>query len=184
MAGSKGWPYTFDVKRTHRHILRTHDTAISPRALASPQLKTPGKYFQMVRCFRYDDIDSTHLADFSQTGGFIIEEDVNLKHLFGLLKLFAEEFCQTESIKIVPAYFPFTEPSASLYAKHPEMGWIELGGSGIFRPEMLGALGVKQPVIAWGIGLERLAMVKLGTDDIRQLFSQDLSFLRNSKVMY
>ena len=183
VAGSKGWRYAFDVKRTHRHVLRTQDTAISPRALVSPELQVPGKYFQIARCFRYDVIDATHLADFNQIGGFVIEEKVNLRHLFGLLKLFAEEFCQTEQIKITPAYFPFTEPSASLYAKHPELGWIELAGSGIFRPEMCTPLGVKQPVIAWGIGLERLAMIKLGITDIRQLFSQDLAFLRNAGVV-
>ena len=184
MGGSKGWRYQFDTKRTHRHLLRTHDTAISPRALASPELQVPGKYFQMARCFRYDVIDATHLADFNQIGGFVVEEDVNLRHLFGLLKLFAEEFCQTDQIKVTPAYFPFTEPSASLYAKHPEMGWIELAGSGIFRPEMCRPLGVKQPVIAWGVGLERLAMVKLGIQDIRQLFSQDLAFLRTAGVIF
>ncbi|MFH1181845.1 MAG: phenylalanine--tRNA ligase subunit alpha [Candidatus Woesearchaeota archaeon] len=178
----KGWRYSFDVKRTHRHVLRTQDTSISPRMLCSPELKVPGKYFQMVRCFRYDVVDATHLADFNQTGGFVVEEGINLRHLFGLLKMFAEEFCQTDKIKIVPGYFPFTEPSAALYARHPDMGWMELAGAGIFRPEMCIPLGVKAPVIAWGIGLDRVAMFRMGLTDIRQLFSQDLQFLRNSKV--
>ncbi len=181
--GSKGWRYRFDVQRTHRHVLRTQDTSISPRTLSSPKLKIPGKYFQMVRCFRYDVIDATHLADFNQIGGFVVEEGINFRHLIGLLKLFAEEFAKAEQIKVVPAYFPFTEPSAALYAKHPEMGWIELGGSGIFRPEMTHPLGVKAPVIAWGLGVDRLAMFKLGIKDIRQLFSHDLEFLRNVKVI-
>ena len=181
--GSKGWRYTFDIKRTHRFILRTHDTAISPRTLASSSLEIPGKYFQMVRCFRYDVIDATHLSDFSQIGGFVIEDGINFRHLIGLLKLFAKEFAETEEVKVVPAYFPFTEPSAALYAKHPEMGWIELGGSGIFRPEMTHPLGVKTPVIAWGIGVERLAMFKLGIKDIRQLFSHDMEFLRSAKLV-
>jgi phenylalanyl-tRNA synthetase alpha chain len=182
IGGSKGWRYSFDVKRTHRHVLRTHDTAISPKMLCSPKLKIPGKYFQMVRCFRYDVIDATHLADFNQTGGFVVEEGINLRHLCGLLKMFAEEFCNTDKIRIVPGYFPFTEPSAAVYAKHPEMGWIELAGAGIFRPEMCLPLGVKAPVIAWGVGLDRVAMFRMGLKDIRQLFSQDLQFLRNSKV--
>ena len=81
VTGSRGWRYTFDEKRTHRYLLRTQDTAITPRALASPELSIPGKYFQMVRCFRHDVIDATHLADFSQTGGFVVEEEVNLRHL-------------------------------------------------------------------------------------------------------
>ncbi|MBI4439283.1 phenylalanine--tRNA ligase subunit alpha [Candidatus Woesearchaeota archaeon] len=181
--GSRGWRYTFDTERTRRHILRTQDTAISPRVLSSPELRIPGKYFQMVRCFRHDVIDATHLADFNQTGGFVIEEGISFRHLVGLLRLFAKEFANADDVKVVPAYFPFTEPSAALYAKHPEMGWIELAGSGIFRPEMTHPLGVKTPVIAWGVGVERLAMFRFGLKDIRDLFSHDLAFLRNVKVV-
>jgi len=182
--GSKGWRYNFDVEMTRRHILRTHDTSISARTLASKDLKIPGKYFQMARCFRYDVIDATHLPDFNQVGGFVIEEGINFQHLKGLLKMFAEEFAETETIRIKPSYFPFTEPSAELQAKHPEMGWIELAGSGIFRPELVKPLvGKEVPVIAWGVGLDRLAMFKLGIKDIRQLFSHDLEFLRNARVI-
>ncbi|MBI4440520.1 phenylalanine--tRNA ligase subunit alpha, partial [Candidatus Woesearchaeota archaeon] len=181
--GSRGWHYDFDEKRTHRHLLRTQTTACSARMLASKELQIPGKYFAIARCFRYDVIDATHLADFNQTEGFVIEEGLNFRHLIGLLKMFAEEFCQTDRIKITPAYFPFTEPSAELHAKHPELGWIELGGSGIFRPEMLKPLGIDKPVIAWGIGIDRLAMFNLGLNDIRDLFSHDLKFLRNAKVV-
>ena len=182
--GSKGWRYGFDVKRTHRHILRTHDTSISARTLASKDLKIPGKYFQISRCFRYDVIDSTHLPDFNQVGGFVIEEGINFGHLKALLRLFAEEFAETDEIRIKPSYFPFTEPSAELQAKHPEMGWIELAGAGIFRPELVKPLvGKEVPVIAWGVGLDRLAMFKLGIKDIRLLFSHDLGFLRNVKVI-
>ena len=182
--GSKGWRYDFDVKRTHRHILRTHDTSICARTLASKELKIPGKYFQIVRCFRYDIVDATHLPDFNQVGGFVIEEGINFGHLKSLLRMFAEEFAETSEIKIVPGYFPFTEPSAELHAKHPEMGWIELAGSGIFRPELVKPLvGREVPVIAWGFGLDRLAMFKLGIKDIRQLFSHDLNFLRNAKIV-
>ncbi|HLC49876.1 MAG TPA: phenylalanine--tRNA ligase subunit alpha [Candidatus Nanoarchaeia archaeon] len=182
--GSKGWRYDFDVKRTHRHILRTHDTSISARILASKELKIPGKYFQIARCFRYDVVDATHLPDFNQVGGIVIEENANFGHLKSLLRLFAKEFAGTEEIRIKPSYFPFTEPSAELQAKHPELGWIELAGSGIFRPEFVKALtGKDTPVIAWGVGLDRLAMFKLGIKDIRQLFSHDLEFLRNARVI-
>ncbi len=181
--GSRGWRYNFDVKRTYRHVLRTQDTSISPRVLSSQNLKIPGKYFQIVRCFRYDVIDATHLPDFNQTGGFVVDKNLTLRHLFALLRLFAKEFAEADEIKVVPAYFPFTEPSAALYAKHPKMGWIELAGAGMFRPEMTHPLGVKEPVIAWGVGLERLAMFKLGLDDIRQLFSHDLEFLRNVRMI-
>ncbi len=181
--GSRGWRYKFDYKKTARLILRSHDTSISPRTLSSKELQIPGKYFQIVRCFRYDVVDATHNADFDQIGGFVVDEKLNLRHLFGLLRLFAKEFCGTDEIKVVPSYFPFTEPSAALYAKHPNLGWIELAGAGIFRPEMTVPLGVDKPVIAWGIGLGRVAMFKLGLKDIRQLFSHDLEFLRNAKVV-
>lgn len=182
--GSKGWGYDFDVKRTHRHILRTHDTSISARTLASNELKIPGKYFQISRCFRYDVVDATHLPDFNQVGGFVIEEGINFGHLKSLLRMFAEEFAETDEIRIKPGYFPFTEPSAELQAKHPEFGWIELAGSGIFRPELVKPLvGKEVSVIAWGVGLDRLAMFRLGIKDIRQLFSHDLNFLRNVKVI-
>jgi len=181
--GSKGWRYTFDVKRTARHILRTHDTSISARTLASKDLKIPGKYFQIARCFRYDVIDATHLSDFNQVGGFVIEEGVNFTHLKGLLKMFAEEVGECDRIRIRPGYFPFTEPSCELDAYHPELGWIELGGAGIFRPELVNPLvGTQKPVIAWGLGIDRLAMFKLGIKDIRELFSSNLEFLKYTKV--
>jgi len=179
--GSKGWQYKFDLKRTHRHLLRTQGTALSARTLANKDLEIPGKYFAIARCFRYDVIDATHLADFNQVEGIVVEKGLNIKHLFGLLEMFAREFAGAEEIKIMPGYFPFTEPSATLYAKHPEMGWLELGGSGIFRPEMTKPLGVNIPVIAWGIGIDRIAMFKLGIKDIRELFSHDLNTLRNIK---
>ena len=182
--GSKGWRYEFDVKRTHRHMLRTQGTACSARMLASKDLQIPGKYFAIARCFRYDVTDATHLSDFFQTEGIVVEEGLNFRHLKGLLRMFAEEFAETYQIKIVPGYYPYTEPSASLYAKHPQLDWIELGGSGIFRPEMVKPLlGREVPVLAWGIGIDRLSMFKLGIKDIRQLFSHDLEFLRNAKVV-
>jgi len=180
--GSRGWRYDFDIQRTYRHLLRTQGTACSARTLASPELKIPGKYFAIARCFRYDVIDATHNCDFFQTEGIVVEEGLNLQHLIGLLKLFAKEFAGAEEVKVTPAYFPFTEPSAQISAKHPQMGWIELGGSGIFRPELTKPLGINVPVIAWGIGIDRIAMFKLGLNDIRQLFSYDLEFLRNVKV--
>jgi len=182
--GSKGWHYEFDAKRTHRHMLRTQGTACSARMLASKELQIPGKYFSIARCFRYDVIDATHLVDFYQTEGIVVEDGLNFRHLKGLLKMFAEEFAEADRIKITPGYFPFTEPSAELHAKHPELGWIELAGSGIFRPELVKPLvGREVPVLAWGIGIDRIAMFKLGLKDIRQLFSHDLEFLRNAKVI-
>ncbi|MEK6854485.1 MAG: phenylalanine--tRNA ligase subunit alpha, partial [Nanoarchaeota archaeon] len=182
--GGKGWRYEFSEEKTARLIMRSQTTACSARKLASADLKNPGKYFAIGRCFRCDVIDAKHLADFNQVEGIVVEEGINLRHLIGLLKLFAKEFCNTDKVKVVPSYFPFTEPSAALYAKHPSLGWIELGGAGIFRPEMVKPLvGRHAPVIAWGIGIDRIAMFRLGLDDIRELFSHDLGFLRTARVV-
>lgn len=182
--GSTGWNYTFDAERTLRQLLRTQGTACSARKLASKDLAIPGKYFGIARAFRHDVIDATHLPDFNQTEGIIIEEGLTFRHLVGLLKMFAKEFANTEDIKLVPGYFPFTEPSVELYAKHPQLGWIELGGAGIFRPEVVQPLlGKNVTVLAWGLGIDRLGMFNLGFKDIRNLFSHDLSFLRNTPVI-
>jgi len=182
--GSKGWQYKFDIERTKRLMLRTQGTACSARMLASKDLQVPGKYFGITRCFRSDVVDATHNSDFYQTEGIVLGEGLNFSHLKGLLKMFAEEFAQSDSIKVRPAYFPFTEPSAELFAKHPDLGWIELGGAGVFRPELTKALGIDVPVIAWGLGIDRLGMFAMGIKDIRELFSHDLKFLRNAKVVW
>jgi len=182
--GSEGWKYKFDFNRTLRTVLRTQGTACSARKLASKDLKIPGKYFGIARCFRYDVIDATHLPDFNQMEGIVVEENLNFRHLIGLLKMFAKVFAKTSEIKVVPGYFPFTEPSAELFAKHPKLGWVELGGAGLFRPEVVHPLtGRNISVIAWGLGVDRLGMFDMGIKDIRDLFTHDLEVLRNAKVV-
>jgi phenylalanyl-tRNA synthetase alpha chain len=183
VAKSRGWEYQYDAERAHRLILRTHGTVLSAKTLASnPNI--PGKYFSIMRCFRYDVIDSTHLPDFYQVEGIILDEGLNLRHLAGVLKMFAGEFANSDKIKIAPSYFPFTEPSVELRVKHDKLGWIELGGAGIFRPEMTIPLGVNVPVLAWGLGIDRIFMCNTGVTDIRDLFTYDLQKLREAKVIY
>ncbi len=182
--GSFGWRYSFDVNRTHQQLLRTQTTACSARKLASKDLKIPGKYFAIAPCFRRDVVDATHLNNFFQIEGFVIEENLTIRHLFGMLELFAKEIAQTEEYRIITCYFPFTEPSASLLVKHKEMGWIELGGAGIFRPELVIPLvGKNITVIAWGLGIDRLAMFKHNVKDIRTVFTQDINYLRIERVL-
>ena len=175
--GSAGWGYPFDSKRTRRLILRSQGTAVSARTLASKPA-IPGKYFSIARCFRYDQVDATHAPDFFQVEGIVLGEEINFKTLLGLLTLFAKEIALAKDIKFLPAYFPFTEPSVEMHVVHPKVGLMELGGAGIFRPEVTKPLGVNVPVIAWGLGLDRLAMMALKISDIRDLFSSDLSFIR------
>lgn len=181
--GSRGWKYNFDTEKTKRLVMRSQGTALSARKLAKGP-ETPGKYFAIARCFRYEQIDVTHGTDFFQIEGIVVDRDITFKKLLGLLALFAKEVAKAKEIKFAPAYFPFTEPSVELHAKHPNLGWMELGGAGIFRPEVTIPLNVNVPVIAWGLGIDRMAMVSLGIKDIRQLFSHDLEFIRNSKVVY
>lgn len=179
--GSAGWNYQFDSDRTHRLVLRTQGTALSARQLGKKPA-IPGKYFAMARCFRPDTVDATHACDFFQCEGIMLAEDINFRTLLGLLKLFAHEVAKAEEVKFVPAYFPFTEPSVEAHMRHPRLGWIELGGAGIFRPEVTQPLGVDAPVLAWGLGLDRMAMVALKIDDIRELFTTDLDALRTRRL--
>jgi phenylalanyl-tRNA synthetase alpha chain len=179
--GSQGWGYTFDVERARRLILRSQGTALSARKLAQGA-KVPGKYFSIARCFRYDKVDATHLADFYQIEGIVLGNDITFRTLLGLLKLFGREVAEAKEMRFEPAYFPFTEPSVELHARHPKVGWIELGGAGLFRPEVTRPLGVDVPVIAWGLGVDRMAMFALGLNDIRDLFSRDLEFVRRLKM--
>jgi phenylalanyl-tRNA synthetase alpha chain len=175
--GSTGWGYDFDRDRARRLVLRSQGTAVSARTLASnPSI--PGKYFSIARCFRYDQVDATHASDFYQIEGIVLASDINFRTLLGLLNLFAREVAQAKESRFLPAYFPFTEPSVELHVKHPKLGWIELGGAGLFRPEVTRPLGVDVPVIAWGLGLDRMAMVALGIHDIRDLFTPDLERIR------
>ncbi|MCB0111561.1 MAG: phenylalanine--tRNA ligase subunit alpha, partial [Caldilineaceae bacterium] len=172
-SGSRGWGYLFDKRRTHRLVLRSQGTALSVRQLGQ-QPKIPGKYFSMARCFRYDTVDATHAPDFIQIEGIVLSEEMTLRHLLGMLMLFAREVAQATEVRAVPAYFPFTEPSVEVHMRHPTLGWIELGGSGIFRPEVTKPFGIDVPVIAWGLGLDRMAMMALGRNDIRHLFTNNL----------
>ncbi len=180
--GSRGWQYHFDRDFTRRLILRSQGTVLSARQL--PKASVPGKYFGIVRCFRYDRVDATHLSDFYQTEGIVLGKDVNLRTLLGFLEMFAIEVAGAKEVKYVPGYFPFTEPSIEVHIKHPVLGWFELGGSGIFRPEVTKSLGIDVPVLAWGIGIDRMALMALGLNDLRELFSPDLESVRTRRSQY
>ncbi len=182
VSGSSGWGYTWLEEIASKVMPTAHGTAHSGRQLTKG-VKVPGKYFAIARCFRPDVLDATHLIEFNQTDGFIVGEGLNFRHLLGTLEQFAKEIAGAEKVRFLPDYYPFTEPSVQLSAKHPQLGWMELGGAGMFRPEMLENLGIKGQAIAWGIGIDRLAMFKLGIKDIRYLFSDDLNWLRKMPLV-
>jgi len=180
--GSTGWGYKYSVQEAKRLILRGHGTCLSARTLLSPKLEIPSRYFSIARCYRPEVVDKTHLSEFNQVEGIVVDEKLTLRDLLGVLAKFALEIAGADKVRFKPDYFPFTEPSVELSAYKEGYGWIEFGGSGIFRPEVTLPLGVKVPVIAWGLGIDRLFMMRAGVDDIRYIFSQNLDWLRRKEV--
>jgi phenylalanyl-tRNA synthetase alpha chain len=180
--GSTGWGYKYSLQTAQRLLLRGHGTCLSARTLEAGNFKVPSKHFSIARVYRPEITDKTHLSEFNQVEGIIIDENLNLKDLLGVLGKFAIEIAGADKIRFKPDYFPFTEPSVELSAYKEGYGWVEFGGSGIFRPEVTLPLGVKEPVIAWGLGVDRLFMMRAGIEDIRMIFSQDLGWLRKKQV--
>jgi phenylalanyl-tRNA synthetase alpha chain len=180
--GSTGWGYKYSMQEARRLILRGHGTCLSARTLLGKNLQIPSKHFSIARVYRPEIVDRTHLSEFNQVEGIVIDEKLTLKDLLGVLGKFAKEIAGADKIRFRPDYFPFTEPSVELSAYKEGLGWVEFGGSGIFRPEVTEPLGIKAPVIAWGLGVDRLFMMRAGLDDIRSIFSQDLDWLRKKQV--
>jgi phenylalanyl-tRNA synthetase alpha chain len=180
--GSTGWGYKYSLEVAQRLILRGHSTCLSARTLASNKVQVPSKYFSIARVYRPEVVDRTHLSEFNQVEGFIIDSDLNLRDLLGVLGRFAMEIAGADKVRFRPDYFPFTEPSVELSAYKEGYGWIEFGGSGIFRPEVTKPLGIDAPVIAWGLGVDRLFMMRYGIEDIRMIFCPDLEWLRKKQV--
>jgi len=181
--GSKGWRYKYSLKEASRLVLRGHGTCQSVRTLLSKDLEVPGRYFSIVRCYRPEVVDPTHLTEFNQIEGIVVDENLTLRDLLGVLEKFAIEIAGADEVKFRPDYFPFTEPSVELSAYKKGYGWVEFGGSGIFRPEVTMPLGIKVPVIAWGLGIDRLFMLKAEIDDIRYIFAQDLEWIRREAAV-
>lgn len=178
--GSTGWGGSFSGEESQKGLLRTHTTVNTIQYLAETP-DVPCRVFGIGRVFRKETIDRTHLPEFHQIEGIIMEPGASLPMLVTTLKTFYEKMGYPE-VRVRPAYFPYTEPSLEVEVKWRGQ-WLELGGAGIFRPEVTEPLGCKWPVCAWGMGLERLAMLVLGLDDIRQLYISDLEWLRNQPLL-
>ena len=177
---STGWGGQFSEEISQKGLLRTHTTVNTIQYLAQNPTE-PCRVFAIDRVFRKESIDRTHLPEFHQIEGIIMEPGANLGMLVSTLKTFYAKMGYPE-VRVRPAYFPYTEPSLEVEVKWRGK-WLELGGAGIFRPEVTEPLGIKDPVCAWGMGLERLAMLVLGLDDIRQLYISDLEWLRNQPIL-
>ena len=180
--GSTGWQYKYSTQEARRLILRGHGTCLSARTLLSKDLEIPSRHFSIARCYRPEVNDKTHLNEFNQVEGIVIDKNLTLRDLLGVLAKFALEIAGADKVRFKPDYFPFTEPSVELSAYKEGYGWVEFGGSGIFRPEVTLPLGIEVPVIAWGLGVDRLFMMRAGINDIRDIFSQSLDWLRRKEV--
>lgn len=178
--GSRGWGGRFDREEAQKGLLRTHTTVNTVRHIAENPGE-PSRVFGIGRVFRQETIDRTHLPEFHQIEGIIHEENANLPMLITTLKTFYSKMGYGD-VRVRPAYFPYTEPSVEVDILW-RGEWLELGGAGIFRPEVTEPLGTEWPVCAWGMGLERLAMLILGLDDIRQLYQPDLEKLGQMPIL-
>ncbi len=179
--GSTGWRYKWSPEMARQAILRTHTTAVSARMLA--KIKPPAKVFCIGRVFRNETLDYKHLPEFTQIEGIVADEDVGFPDLLGYLKEFYLRM-GFKKIRFRPSYFPYTEMSVEPEVYFEEHNtWLELGGAGIFRPEVTKPLGIDVPVLAWGLSLERPVMLKLAINDIRNFYyKNDLDVLRNAKL--
>jgi len=178
---STGWGGNWKSESGEEILLRTHTTAVTVKYLASHP-RPPVKVFCIDRVYRRETIDPTHIPEFDQLEGIVMDKGVTFSHLLGYLATFYNKM-GFPSIRFRPGYFPYTEPSVEVEVYMPERGWIELGGAGIFREEVTNPIGVQYPVLAWGLGIGRLAMLSLGLTDIRDLYRSDIDWLRRVRVV-
>lgn len=177
---STGWGF-WDEELAKKLVLRSQTTPVSTRSLAELSEKNlPVKIFTIDRNFRPDVIDPSHFIEFYQCEGIVVDQDLNFRNLLWYLQKIASELgFESDEVRFKPGYFPFTEPSVEGFVKIPDMGWIEALPGGIFRPEVTKPLGIDVPVLAWGIGIDRLAMKKLEIYDLRKVvFNTNLDMLR------
>ena len=182
--GSKGWNYIWDEEEAKKMVLRTHTTCLSSQTLAKlKEEDLPKKYFAVGKVFRNETVDWSHGFEFYQTEGIVVDKDANFRNLLGYLKEFYKKMGFTK-IRFSPAYFPYTEPSVEVNVWHPERKvWLELGGAGILRPEItVPLMGKNIPVLAWGLGFDRIITDYYEVKDLRELYKNDITYLRNKKA--
>lgn len=180
--GSMGWGYRWRLEEARRLVLRTHNTVLTVKALSETKEKET-RVFAVSKVYRNENLDYKHLAEFHHMDGMMVGKGLNVRHLMGFLTEFYKKMGMAD-VKLWPTYFPYTEPSLQVVGFSKAFDtWIELGGSGVFRPEVTVPLGVRVPVLAWGPGIERLMMMRFKLDDMRFLYGSDLSWLRNRREL-
>jgi len=178
-AHKKGWRYYWDIQEARKMVLRTHTTCVTIKHLADKK-PDEARIFSLGRVFRNETLSFKHLAEFNQVEGVVVGKHITLRDLMGIQKEFYRKIGLTK-VKFWPTFFPYTEPSLQSMVYNEKLGkWIELFGMGIFRPEVTKPLGITKPVLAWGGGIERIAMLKFGLDDVREFYNNNLSWLRTA----
>ncbi len=182
--GSKGWEGKFSKEESEQVLMRTHTTVLSAQTIFNLKKEDlPAKFFAVSKVFRNEALDWKHLFEFYQVEGIVIDPKANLKHLKGYLQEFYQKMGFSK-VRMRPAHFPYTEPSVEVDVFHPvKKEWVELGGAGIFRPEVVKPLlGFDCPVLAWGQGMGRIISEYWKITDIRDLYKNDFKQLRGMKV--
>lgn len=186
--GSLGYRYPWQAEESLKLVLRTHTTATSAAMLYKlAQNPQPARYFSIDRVFRNETVDATHLAEFHQVEGVIADFDLTLGDLIGFMNEFFGKM-GVKQLRFKPAYNPYTEPSMEIFSWHEGLGkWVEIGNSGMFRPEMLESMGLPKgmKVHGWGLSLERPTMIKYGVSNIRELLGHkvDLNFIESNPAV-
>ena len=175
----KNWRYQWDINEAQKMVLRTHTTCVTIKHLAENK-PDEARIFSLGRVFRNEKVSYKHLVEFNQIEGIVVGKDANLRNLMGIQREFYKRIGITK-IKFWPTFFPYTEPSLQTMVYNEKLGkWIELFGMGIFRPEVTKPLGITKPVLAWGGGIERIAMLKYDLDDVREFYNNNLGWLRSN----
>lgn len=182
--GSKGWGGTFSREISESLVLRTHTTCLSSQTIYNlRKIGYPAKYFAVGRCFRNENIDWNHLAEFDQVEGIVVDPDVTFQDLLGYLKIFFKAMGFPKA-RFIPSYYPYTEPSVGIDVFHPiKKEWFDIGGAGVFRPELIEPLlGEDIPVLAWGPGIGRIIKETYNITDIRRQYENDIDLLRKAPI--
>lgn len=174
----KGWKYDWNVDAAKRMVLRTHTTCVTIKYLAENK-PDEARVFSLGRVFRNEKVSYKHLVEFNQVEGIVVGKNVSLRDLMGIQTEFYKKM-GINKIKFWPTFFPYTEPSLQTMVYNERLDkWVELFGMGIFRPEVTRPFGITRPVLAWGGGIERIAMLKYGLDDVREFYNNNLNWLRS-----
>lgn len=186
--GSIGYRYPWKASEATKLVLRTHTTSVSAMMLHKlAKNPRPARLFSIDKVFRNEAVDATHLAEFHQVEGVIADNNLTLGDLIGFMQRFFSKM-GVHQLRFKPAYNPYTEPSMEIFGYHEGLGkWVEIGNSGMFRPEMLESMGLPKDmrVHGFGLSLERPTMIKYAVSNIRELLGHKVSldFVENNPAV-